>query len=223
MNTTSLPIKIDSSPGDVLRNTLGLLALSMVPTVIGAWVGMETSFGPDLQSTWGFVAALVIAVALIFAIQANRNRAAGVPLLLGFTFFMGLVMSGMLGMVLSTHDGAQLVMTAFAATAGMFAGLGFLASRIKRSLRSWGTMLFVALLGLLATSVLNLFLGSTVLLAVTAGAGTFLFSLYVLYDLKRVLDGDETSYISATLAIYLDLVNIFSNVLSLLGISTGKD
>lgn len=207
----------------VLRNTFILLALSMIPTVLGAWVGMETAVMTHLRGGLGFIVVLAVMIGFIFAIEKNKTSAAGVPILLAFTFFMGIVMSGLLGVVLSKNDGAQIVMTAFGSTAAVFAGMSVLAFTIKKDLTSWGPMLFAGVVALLVASVVNIFIGSSALMMAISGLATVVFSLFLLFDLKRVVDGGETNYISATLAIYLDLVNIFQNLLALFGLGSSRD
>ena len=207
----------------VLRNTFILLAVSMIPTVLGAWIGIETNIMSYFRGIMGFVVVLAIMFGFIFVIEKNKNSAAGVPVLLGFTFFMGIVMSGLLATMLGRANGGQIVMTAFGSTAAVFAGMSFLAFTIKKDLTSWGPMLFAAVIGLIIASVVNIFIGSSVLMIAISGIATVVFSLFLLFDLKRIVDGGETNYISATLAVYLDLVNIFQNLLVLLGFSSSKD
>ena len=207
----------------VLRNTFMLLALSMVPTVLGAWFGIATGAMSYMRGGLGFIAVLAIMIGFIFAIEKNKTSAAGVPILLGFTFFMGIVMSSLLSLVLSKSDGVQIVMTAFGSTAAVFAGMGVLAFTIKKDLTSWGPMLFAAVIALLVASVVNIFVCSSAMMMAISVLATVVFSLFLLYDLKRVVDGGETNYISATLAIYLDLVNIFQNLLALFGMGSSRD
>lgn len=207
----------------VLRNTFILLAISMIPTVLGAWIGIETNVMSYFNGVLGFIAILAIMIGFIFVIEQNKNSAMGVPVLLGFTFFMGLVMSSLLAAVLGRSNGAQLVMTAFGSTAAVFAGMSFLAFTIKKDLTSWGPILFAAVIGLIVASVVNIFIGSSIMMIAISGIATVVFSLFLLFDLKRIVDGGETNYISATLAVYLDLVNIFQNILALLGLSSSKD
>ena len=207
----------------VLRNTFILLALSMIPTVLGAWIGVETNVMSHFRGGFGFIAVLAIMIGFIFVIEKNKNSAAGVPILLAFTFFMGLVMSSLLSAVLGRSNGAQLVMTAFGSTAAVFAGMSFLAFTIKKDLTSWGPILFAAVIGLIVASVVNIFIGSSVMMLAISGLATVVFSLFLLFDLKRIVDRGETNYISATLAVYLDLVNIFQNILAILGLTSSRD
>lgn len=136
---------------------------------------------------------------------------------------MGIVMSGLLATMLGRANGGQIVMTAFGSTAAVFAGMSFLAFTIKKDLTSWGPMLFAAVIGLIIASVVNIFIGSSVLMIAISGIATVVFSLFLLFDLKRIVDGGETNYISATLAVYLDLVNIFQNLLAILGLTSSND
>ena len=118
----------------VLRNTYWLLALSMVPTVLGAWLGMALGINKILTPGIGLVVFLVGAFGFMFAIEKNKNSAAGVPILLAFTFFMGVMLSRMLAVVLGMGNGASLVMMAFAGTGAIFLGMATLSSIVKRDL-----------------------------------------------------------------------------------------
>ena len=206
----------------VLRNTYWLLALSMIPTVLGAWIGLVSGFNNVLTPGIGLIVFMVGAYGFIFAIEKNKNSAAGVPILLAFTFFMGLMLSRMLAMVLGFSNGASLVMTAFAGTAVVFIGMASLATVIKRDLSGMGKFLFVGALILLAAGIVNIFMQSTALMMTLSVLAIVVFSGFMLFDIKRVIDGGETNYISATLAIYLDIYNVFQSLLAILGIAGGE-
>jgi FtsH-binding integral membrane protein len=208
----------------VLRNTYWLLALSMIPTVLGAWVGVKTGFtffagNPAI----GFIVFLVGAFAFMYGIEKTKNSPIGVALLLGFTFFMGLMLSRLIGMVLGFANGANLIMLAFGGTAIVFVTMATLASSIKRDLAPLGKFLFVGVVMLLVAAFANIFLmipGLTIAISLIAIG---IFSAFMLYDINRVVTGGETNYISATLAIYLDVYNVFANLLALLGITGGSN
>jgi len=206
----------------VMRNTYWLLALSMLPTILGAWIGVQTGITRALSGGLGLVVFLGGAFAFMYAIQKTKNSAAGVPVLLAFTFFMGIMLSRMIAMVLGFSNGASLVMTAFAGTAGVFVAMATLASVIKRDLSGMGKFLFVGVIVLLIASVIAMFVPSTAAMLAISVASIAIFSAYMLYDLKQILDGGETNYISATLALYLDLFNVFQSLLALLGIVGGE-
>lgn len=205
----------------VLRNTYWLLALSLLPTVLGAWVGVTTGITMALSGGLGLIVFLGGAFGFMYAIEKTKNSSAGVPVLLGFTFFMGLMLSRMIGMILGFSNGTELIMTAMGGTAGVFFVMASLASVIKRDLSGMGKWLFVGALVVIVGSIINVFVGSTAGMMAISVAVIAIFSAYMLYDLKRILDGGETNYISATLALYLDLFNVFQALLILLGIMGG--
>jgi modulator of FtsH protease len=206
----------------VLRNTYWLLALSLVPTVLGAWLGVATGITQSLGGGLGLIMFLGGAFGFMYAIEKTKNSAMGVPVLLGFTFFMGLMLSRMIAMVLGFKNGPELIMTAFGGTAGVFFVMASLSSVIKRDLTGMGKWLFVGALAIMVGGIINVFVGSTVGMMVISMMAIGVFSAYMLFDLKRIVDGGETNYISATLALYLDIINVFQSLLALLGIMGGE-
>ena len=206
----------------VLRNTYWLLALSMLPTVLGAWIGVSTGLTRSLTGGLGLIVFLGGAFGFMYAIEKTKNSAAGVPVLLAFTFFMGLMLSRLIAMVLGFKNGPELVMTAFGGTAGVFFVMASLATVIKRDLSGMGKFLFVGAMVLMFGAIINVFVGSTTGMLVISVAAIGIFSAYMLYDLKQIMDGGETNYITATLALYLDLFNVFQSLLALLGIFGGE-
>jgi modulator of FtsH protease len=206
----------------VLRNTYWLLALSLLPTVLGAWMGVATGITRGLTGGVGLIVFLAGAFGFMFAIEKTKNSAAGVPVLLAFTFFMGLMLSRMIAMVLGFKNGSELIMTAFAGTAGVFFVMASLASVIKRDLSGMGKWLFVGALAIMIGGIINVFVGSPVGMMVISVMAIGIFSAFMLYDLKRIIDGGETNYISATLALYLSIFNVFQSLLALLGLTGGS-
>jgi modulator of FtsH protease len=206
----------------VLRNTYWLLALSLLPTVLGAWLGVTTGVTRSLSGGLGLIVFLGGAFGFIFAIEKTKNSAIGVAVLLGFTFFMGLMLSRLIAMVLGFRNGSELVMTAFGGTAGVFFVMASLATVIKRDLSAMGKWLFVGAVVLMIGAIINVFVGSSAGMLAVSVAAIGIFSAYMLYDIKQILDGGETNYISATLSIYLDLFNVFQGLLALLGIFGGE-
>lgn len=207
----------------VLRNTYWLLALSMIPTVLGAWIGVSTGIARALSPGISLVVFLAGAFGFIFAIERLKNSAAGVPVLLAFTFFMGLMLSRLIGAVLGLANGGDLVMMAFAGTGAVFLGMATLSSIVKRDLSALGKWLFVGAVMLLVAMIANFFIQSGPLMVTLAVLAVGIFSAFILYDLKRVRDGAETNYITATLGVYLSVYNVFQSLLALLGIFGGDD
>ncbi len=207
----------------VLRNTYWLLALSLVPTVLGAWLGVSTGITKSLSGGLGLIVFLGGAFGFIYAIEKTKNSAAGVPVLLAFTFFMGLMLSRLVGMVLGFKNGTEIVMTAFGGTAGVFFVMASLSSVIKRSLEGMGKWLFVGAVVLMVGSIINVFVGSSAGMMVISVLAIGIFSAFMLYDLKRIVDGGETNYISATVSLYLSIVNVFRALLALLGLGGERE
>ena len=206
----------------VLRNTYWLLALSMVPTVLGAWVGVTTGIMATMGTGMSLIVFLVGAFGFMFAIEKTKHSSTGVLMLLGFTFFMGLMLSRLLAVILGFKNGSSLIMTAFGGTAVVFLAMASLATVIKRDLSGMGKFLFVGAIMLLVAGLVTVFLQSSALMLTLSVVAIGLFSAFMLYDLKRVIDGGETNYISATLAIYLDIYNVFQSLLALLGVFGGE-
>lgn len=207
----------------VLRNTYWLLAVSMIPTVLGAWVGVQFGFTFFSGSPFiGLMLFLAIAFGFLYAIEKTKNSGLGVALLLGFTFFMGLMLARLIGHILGYANGASLIMGAFGGTAAIFAVMASVATISKRDFSGMGKWLSVGALVLLLAIVANIFLQVpalhlTILVLVIA-----VFSAFIFYDVQRVVNGGETNYITATLAIYLSVYNVFSSLLQLLGITGGE-
>lgn len=206
----------------VLRNTYWLLALTLIPTVLGAWLGVSTGLGQLFSGGLGLVFFLAGTFGFIYAIEKTKHSSKGVAVLFGFTFFMGLMLSRLIAMVLGFKNGTELVMTAFGGTAGVFFLMASLATFIKRDISGMSKWLFVGAMVLMVGSIINIFVGSSLGMMVISMIAIGIFSAYMLYDIKQIIDGGETNYISATLAIYLDLINIFQSLLALLGIMGGE-
>ena len=207
----------------VLRNTYWLLAISMIPTILGAWLGVQLKFSFLTGSPFiGFVLFLAIAFGFFYAIERTKNSGLGVAILLGFTFFMGLMLSRLIGQVLGFANGASLIVTAFGGTAAIFAVMASIATVSRRDFSGLGKWLFAGVLVLLVAAALNAFLQIPALYLVVSVLAIAIFSAYILFDVQQIINGGETNYITATLAIYLDLYNIFANLLALLGIIGGE-
>ena len=194
----------------------------MIPTVLGAWIGVSTGIVANLSPGLSMIVFFAVAFGLMYAIDKNKESALGVYLLLAFTFFMGLMLSRLLGVVLGFRNGGSLIMMAFGGTATIFVAMATLAGVVKRDLSAMGKFLMVGTFVVFFGFIANFFLQSSVLMLTLLVLCLGVFSALILYDVKRVLDGGETSYVSATLAIYLDIYNVFQSLLSLLGIVGGE-
>jgi len=206
----------------VLRNTYALLGLSMLPTVAGALLGIQFRFSFLAGSPFlAFLLFLGIAWGFMWGIERTKNSGAGVVLLLGFTFFMGLILAPLLRHALGFANGASLIAMAAGGTGAIFFALAGVAASTKRDFSRIGTFLFAGVILLLLASAANIFLQIPALALAVSAIAVVLFSAYVLYDINRIVHGGEDNYITATLAVYLDVFNIFVNLLQLLMAFTG--
>jgi modulator of FtsH protease len=201
----------------VLRNTYMLLALSLVPSVVGAYVGVNTDFAFLMQyPIAGPLVMLALMIGLLFGVTALRNSAWGIALLFGFTFIAGWWLGPMLQHALALRNGAQIVGLAAGGTAVVFFVMAGIATVSKRDFSALSKFLFVGLIMLVLASIANLFFHIPALALTISVIGVFVFSLLILVDVNRVVTGGETNYIMATMAIYLDLYNLFVSLLNIL-------
>ena len=207
----------------VLRNTYMLLALSMIPTIAGALLGVSTGFslfaGSPMVSMLLFFG---IAFGFMWGIQRTKESAMGVVLLLGFTFFMGLMLSGILRMALGFSNGGTLIAMAAGGTGAIFFTLAGIATVTKKDFGFLGKFLFIGLVVLILASLANIFFQIPVFSLTVSAVAVLIFSGYILFDISRIVHGGETNYISATLSVYLDVYNIFVNLLNILMILGGR-
>ncbi|MDO8305741.1 Bax inhibitor-1/YccA family protein [Herminiimonas sp.] len=214
---------VTSTRHRVLRNTYWLLALSMIPTVLGAWLGVQFQFAFFPASPFvGMIVFLAIAFGFFYAIEKTKNSGLGVALLLGFTFFMGLMLSRLISHTLGFSNGGTLIMMAFGGTAAILGVMATIATVSKRDFSGIGKWLFIGLLVIIVASIANIWLQLPALQLTISVVAIGIFSAFILYDVQRIINGGETNYVTATLSIYLSVYNIFANLLSLLGIFGGE-
>ena len=208
----------------VLRNTYWLLALSMIPTILGAWAGIAFNVAGVMGARPGMtmIVFLVGAFGLMFAIQRYKDSGIGVALLLVFTFFMGVMLSRLLSFVLGFSNGVSLITLAFGGTAVIFGAMATIATVSKRDFSGMGKWLMVGAMVVFFAAIANVFLQVPALMLTISLLVIVIFSAFMLYDVQRVINGGETNYVTATLAIYLDIYNVFTNLLALFGIFGGS-
>jgi modulator of FtsH protease len=206
----------------VLRNTYLLLALTMVPTVIGAFIGISTG-GIIMQHPFiSFFVMLAAVIGLQFAIAANRDSALGVVLLLLMTGLLGWFLGPLLAVALTLKNGPQLIGMAAVGTGAVFFVMAGIATTSKRDFSFMGKFLFVGMIVALLAIVANMFLQIPALALAISAIVVVVFSLFLLYDVSRIVNGGETNYIMATTGVYMSLFNIFANLLQILMALTGE-
>ena len=212
-NAQTLPAQANK----VLRNTYMMLGLTMIPTVIGAVIGMSMNFSWAAQHPILFaVGTLAAMFGLFYGIQANRNSSLGVVLLLALTFVMGILLAPILQVALNLRNGAQLVGLAAGGTGIIFLTLAGIATTTKKDFSFMGKFLMVGIILLIVASLANMFFQIPALSLALSGAAVLLFSGFILYDVSRIVNGGETNYVMATLALYMNVYNLFVNLLQLL-------
>lgn len=217
MTARTAETAISPAAHKVLRNTYMLLGLTMVPTLVGALIGMRLDFTFAANSPILFsLGALAVMFGMFFAISATRNSPIGLVLLLALTGFMGLVLGPILQVALSLNNGGEIVTLAAGGTGVIFFTLAGIATTTKRDFSFMGKFLLVGLVLLILASLANLFFQVPALSLTLSAIAVLLFSGLILYDVSRIVHGGETNYIMATLAIYLNIYNLFVNLLHLL-------
>jgi len=211
-------------PNRVLRNTYWLLALSMLPTVAGALVGMSLNFIALFKAAPIMTPLLMFGVMIgsLFVVTALRNSVWGVVALLGFTFIAGVMLTPILTVAAGFRNGGQLVALAGGMTAAIFFGMATVATVSKRDFSFLGKFLFVGMILLIVASLANLFFAVPVVSLTISAIAVLIFSLYLLYDVSNIVRGGETNYVTATLGVYLSLYNIFISLLNLLLAFSGQ-
>lgn len=209
----------------VLRNTYALLGLTMIPTVIGAFIGMSLNFAFAQQHPFIFaIGAMAVIYGMFAAVTANRNSSLGVVLLLGLTFLLGLMLGPILQHALHLRNGSQIVGLAAGGTGIILLTLASIATTTKKDFSFMGKFLLVGIILLIVASLANIFLHIPAMTLALSAIGVILFSGFILYDVSRIVTGGETNYVMATLSLYMSVYNLFTSLLQLLmGLMGGDD
>ena len=207
----------------VLRNTYMMLALTMIPTVIGAFVGMSINF--SFMAASPIMGALLMfgaMMGLMFAVSALRNSVWGIAALLGFTFVAGVFLGPILQVALHFSNGARLIGQAAGGTGIIFFSLATLATVTKKDFSFMGKFLFIGLILLIVASLANLFFQIPAMSLTISSIAVLIFSAFILYDVSRIVHGGETNYVMATLGLFLSIYNLFISLLQLLMAFSGE-
>jgi FtsH-binding integral membrane protein len=207
----------------VLRNTYMMLAMTMIPTVIGAFIGLSVNF--SFMAQHPIMGALLMfgsMMGLLYAVTALRNSIWGVAALLGFTLVAGIFLGPILQVALHLKNGAQLIGMAAGGTGLIFFSLATLATVTKKDFSFMSKFLFIGLILLVVASLANIFFAIPALSLTISAIAVLIFSAYILFDISQIIHGGETNYVMATMSLYLDIYNIFVNLLSLLMAFSGE-
>tara|TARA_B110000259_G_scaffold121412_1_gene137856 strand:+ start:57 stop:749 length:693 start_codon:yes stop_codon:yes gene_type:complete len=209
---------VASPTNKVLRNTYALLGMTMIPTVLGAMLGISIDFSFLFAASpiVAFIGIMAIVFGMSWLVAKNANNAAGIWLLFGFTFIMGMLLGPILQVALGLSNGAQLIGLAAGGTAASFLTLSVVASNSKRDFSFLGKFITIGFV-LIVLAILANFFFQIPALSLTISAGVvLLMSAYILYEINQIVRGGQTNYVMATLSIYISLHNMFSHLLHLL-------
>lgn len=218
----SVPLPI--SENKVLRNTYWLLALTMLPTIAGAFVGMQFNFFAFFKASPIMAPLLMFGLMIgsLFVVTALRNSSWGVVALFGFTFIAGIALTPILTVALGLRNGGQLIGLAGAMTSVIFFSLAAVATITKKDFSFMGKFLFVGLILLIVASLANLFFQIPALSVALSAIAVLIFSAYILFDVSRIVHGGETNYVMATMGLYLNIYNLFISLLNILMAFSGQ-
>ncbi|MBM7423799.1 Bax inhibitor-1/YccA family protein [Spongiibacter marinus] len=202
----------------VLRNTYMLLGLTLLNSALfsGLAMAMELGRGAALGLSLG-------GLVMLFVVNATANSGKGLIATFVFTALMGAALGPMLSAYLSLPNGPELVMQALGGTALVFFGLSAYALTTRKDFSFLGGFLMVGLLVIVVASIANIFFQVPAASLAISAAAVFIMSGLILFDTSRIIHGGETNYIRATVALYLDIYNLFVHLLHLLGVFSGDD
>lgn len=201
----------------VLKNTYLLLSMTLLFSAVCAWITMQM----DL-SFMARIGLLLAGVATLFVLTKFQNSTVGLALVFVFTGFFG----GALGPLLNYYIDVGypgLIMEALGSTAIVFVALSGYAIISKKDFSFLGGFLFVGLVVAIIAIVANLFFAIPALYLAINAVIVFIFSGFILYDTSRIVKGGETNYVMATVALYLNIYNLFTSLLALLNAFGGDD
>jgi modulator of FtsH protease len=205
-----------------LRNTYWLLALAMIPSVLGAMIGVKYNVRIP-GGLLGLVLFLGVSYGFMYAIEKTKESSNGIAVLFGFTFFLGVMLTPLLTHTLKMSNGASLIMFAFGGTATVLAVMASIATVSKRDFSSMGKFLWVASIVLILATAVNIVVGMPLMGILISVAAIGVFSAWILYDVQQIVNGGETNYIRATMMLFVDIWVIFSHMLNLLGLVGNRD
>ncbi len=215
---TSAADAVASNPAKVLRNTYWLLSLTLLFSAVTAGIAMALGLGRGA----GLILTLV-AFGLLFWVQRTENSSQGLLAVFAFTGCMGAALGPILTAFLALQQGPLLVMQAMAATALVFLALSGYALVSRKDFSFLGGFLFTGLILVLIAGLANIFFQVAVLSLALPAIIVLLMSGLILFDTSRIVHGGETNYIRATVSLYLNIYNLFTALLQLLGIFGSDD
>ncbi|MFN3711461.1 MAG: Bax inhibitor-1/YccA family protein [Alishewanella aestuarii] len=202
----------------VLRNTYFLLGLTLAFSAVAAGISMAMGM-PAI----GAIVCMIAGFIMLFVVHKKADSASGIFWVFGFAGLMGASLGPMLLAYAGLPNGPSLIMQALAGTALIFFGLSAYALTSRKDFSFMGGFLMIGLLVIVVAAIANIFLSIPALSLTISAVAVLVMSGLILFDTSRIIHGGETNYIRATVALYLNIFNLFVHLLQLLGIFGGDD
>ncbi len=200
----------------LIRNTYTLLSMTLLFSAFTAAISMFLALPP-----FTYLLSLGGAMLLIWLVLPRfANSAAGIGIVFAITGLMGLGLGPILSMYASLPNGPQIIATALGGTGIIFLALSAYALTTRKDFSFMGGFLMVGLLVVLVAALANIFLAIPAMSLALSAVIIMLMSGFILYDTGRMVNGGETNYVMATIGLYLNIFNIFVNLLQLLGFAS---
>lgn len=213
-----------STQNKVLRNTYMMLGLTMIPTVIGAVIGMGVNFSVIAQHPFmAFGAFMLVTMGMQMAITANRNSSIGVALLFLYTFLLGLMLGPILQHAARLQNGAQLVGLAAGSTGLIFLTMAAIGATTKKDFSYMGKFLSIGVMVVFIAIIANMFLHLPAFSIAISSIFVMISSAFIMYEVNQIVRGGETNYVMATLSLFISIYNIFTSLLNILMSFNGRN
>jgi FtsH-binding integral membrane protein len=202
----------------LVRRTYGLVFVSVIVTALGVAFGFTQPALKEAVARHPFITMLAMFAPLVMAMQARRSFPKNLILTLIFTFIEGIWLAPFL--LFAERATPGIVGQAGLLTLSTFGVLTLYTVISKRDFSAWGSFFIVGLWVLIATSLLNLFVGSALGSIWIAGGAVLVFSGLLVFDTWRIVRSGQygpDDYVPAAVNIYLDLLNLFIAIITLLG------
>lgn len=219
VNTSTAQNVTSAETQKVLRNTYMLLSMTLAFSALTAGISMAMNLGGGVAMIMSLAALAIV----FFVLPRTANTAMGLPVVFLFTGLLGAALGPMLNRYLALPNGSEMVMQALGGTAIIFFSLSAYVLTTKKDFSFMGGFLFVGLMvvivGAIGAMIASYFFGVDISLfsLVISGAIVLLMSGFILFDTSRIINGGETNYIMATVGLYLNIYNLFTALLHIIG------
>ena len=203
----------------VIRNTYSLLSMTLLFSAGMATLSMALNMPPIT-----YIVSIIVAFLLIwFALPRTANSATGLGVVFAITGLMGFAIGPLLNIYLSMPNGSSIVATAMGGTGAIFLALSAYALTTRKDFSFMGGFLVTGILVILLAALANIFLQMPLMSLMISSVVILLMSGFILYDTSRMIHDPSTNYILMTVSLYVNIFNIFVNLLQILGITSSDD